>query len=554
MLGPVFDKHTTPGGGLDVRLTRFLTGCACLTSLLVPGLSARGAELYSGGGMGLRWDNTIAYSTAFRLTDPDPRLLGNRNSDDADRNFAPGAVSSRFDLFSQLDFTSSWFGFHASAAAWYDTIYHQRNDNNSPETFNPASVPHNKFTREVRALHGADAEIVDAFLFANTELEGLPLSLRAGRHTLLWGESLFFPDVGIAGGQAPVDDIKVLSQPTGYTRDVYMPVTQLSASLQLPGGVGLEGYYQFEWRRTRLPGAGSYLSTEDYFDTGGERYILRSGEFLFRARDLRPPDTGQFGASVRWSSGQIDYGLYALRFHAKDPVVYYRSGIGPGAQNPPVVTDPSIVDLSIGKAGVYNLVYPQGIEIYGVSVSGYLGSSNIAAEVSARRNTPLANSRIFLAPGQIGDGNRNPLYPVGETLQAQVSTITTLGPSALWDSATISAEAAAVDRLSIWKNASALDSSSVKLAGMFRGSFQPTYFKVLPNLDLTLDFALTYRAGKSAIETYQGQGAGEFDIGATATYRVVWSGSITYSHFLGNADRQPLADRDFLRFSIQRAF
>jgi hypothetical protein len=537
-----------PGCGPLFRLSRFLAGGACLA--LPFGEHARAAELYSSGDAELHWDNTIAYSTAFRLTGRDPVLIGSRNSDDGDRNFAPGLVSNRFDLFSQLDYTHSWFGFHASAAAWYDTVYHQRNDNNSPDTFNPASVPHDKFTHAVRALHGEKAELVDGFLFVNSEVGDLPFSLRAGRHTLLWGESLFFPDIGIAAGQAPVDDIKFWSQPEGYSRDIFMPVTQLSGSLQLPGGAGIEGYYQFEWRKTRLPGSGSYLSSDDYVDVGGERYILRSGVYLFRDRDITPPDSGQFGAAFRWSSGQIDFGLYGLRFHAKDPVVYYRSGIAQGG----AIVDPSIVNLSIGKAGVYTLVYPRNIEIYGASISGYLGSSTVAAEISARRNTPLTNSRIFLAPGQMADADRNPLYPVGETLQAQISSVTTVGRTPLWDAATIRAEAAAVDRLSVWKNAATLDSSAVKLAEAFRASFQPTYFKVLPNLDLTLDFGLTYRAGASSIETYQSQGPGNFDFGATATYRVVWSGSVTYSHFLGAPNRQPLADRDFLRLSIQRAF
>jgi len=322
----------------------------------------------------------------------------------------------------------------------------------------------------------------------------------------------------------------------------FMPVTQLSGSLQLPGGAGIEGYYQFEWRKTRLPGSGSYLSSDDYVDVGGERYILRSGVYLFRDRDLAPPNSGQFGAAFRWSSGQIDFGLYGLRFHAKDPVVYYRSGIAQAGGGPPVITDPSIVDLSIGKGGTYTLAYPRNIEIYGASISGYLGSSTVAAEISARRNTPLANSRIFLTPGQHPDADKNPLYPVGETLQAQISSITTLGPTGLWDSATFRAEAAAVDRLSVWKNAANLDPSAIKLAGAFRVSFQPTYFKVLPNLDLTLDFGLTYRAGTSSIETYQSQGPGNFDFGATATYRVVWSGSVTYSHFLGGAERKPLPE------------
>jgi hypothetical protein len=40
----------------------------------------------------------------------------------------------------------------------------------------------------------------------------------------------------------------------------------------------------------------------------------------------------------------------------------------------------------------------------------------------------------------------------------------------------------------------------------------------------------------------------------TAIYRVVWSTSIKFSHFIGNPSRQPLADRDFISFSVQRTF
>jgi len=42
------------------------------------------------------------------------------NADDGDRNFAPGIISNRFDLYSQLDFSKGRFGFDASARAWYD--------------------------------------------------------------------------------------------------------------------------------------------------------------------------------------------------------------------------------------------------------------------------------------------------------------------------------------------------------------------------------------------------------------------------------------------------
>jgi hypothetical protein len=60
--------------------------------------------------------------------------------------------------------------------------------------------------------------------------------------------------------------------------------------------------------------------------------------------------------------------------------------------------------------------------------------------------------------------------------------------------------------------------------------------------------------GKSSTDYYQNRGAGDLDLGVIATYRVVWVGSLTFTHFLGNADRQVLADRNFIRLSIERTF
>jgi Protein of unknown function (DUF1302) len=534
MLGSLFDPYMTRLGWVCCRRVRQILIIArlCLAFALCRASVLSAGELYSNGDTELRWDNTVGYSTMFRISDSDPALLANRNADDGDRAFAPGIVSNRFDLFSQLDFSKAWFGLHASGAAWYDIVYHQKNDNNSPSTFNPVSVPNNEFTHAVQALHGATAELVEAFLYGNTELAGLPFSFRVGRHTLLWGESLFFPENGVAAGQAPVDDIKVLGRTTTYAKDAFMPVAQVSASLQLPAGLAVEGYYQFEWRRTRLPGSGSYLSSSDSYDVGGERYILRAGGYLLRGPDQTPPSSGQYGAALRWSTDEVDYGLYALRFNAKDPQIYYRPDLG-----------------------TYNLLYPLGIEIYGASASGYIGNSNIAAELSGRRNMPLVSAPLFLPPGQTANAYQDPRYPVGDTLHAQLSTITTFARTPIWDSANFNAEFAATQRLQVTKNAAELDRSDSKLAVAFRGTFEPTYFAVLPNLDITPSLGLGYNlAGNSSTDPYQKQSAGELDFGVTATYRVVWSASITLTHFLGNASRQVLADRDFIRFGIQRTF
>ena len=556
-MNPVLQSHATKSGlvrrgetpGVPVPSVAYL---ALALFYAPPSLAA---DINDRGGVSLRWDNTVEYTTAFRLRDRNPARLTDRNADDGDRNFASGIISNRFDVLSQLDVSKAWFGFDASAALWYDTVYNQKNDNNSADTFNPNSVPHNDFTHAVRALHGERAELVNAFFYGNTEVAGMPLSFRIGRHTLLWGESLFFSEDGIAAGQAPVDQIKVLAQPTDYAKDVYLPVAQVSASLQFPDSLSFEVYYQFEWRKTRLPGSGSYFSTEDYLDAGGERYLLASGQYLIRDPDLTPPGSGQFGAALRWSIGPIDYGLYALRFNAKDPQIYYRLGIIERSGGPLTIIDPSIVDLAAGKVGTYNLVYPTGIEVFGASASGYLGNSNIAAEISGRRNMPLVSTPLFMPPGRVADANKNPLYALGDTLHAQISTITTFGRNSIWDSANLNAEFAGNLRIAVTKNNPALDPARDELAVAFRTNFEPAYFEVLPSLNLTASLGLGYNlVGNSSTDTYQNRGAGDLEFGVTASYRVVWSASIKLSHFMGNVYRHPLTDRDFMSFSIQRTF
>jgi hypothetical protein len=521
--------------------------------------TAGAAELGAIGDAQLRWDNTLTYSTAFRVQDRDPSLLKDPNTDDGDRNFAAGLVSNRLDLLSQLDITQGAYGFDASAAAWYDTVYNQSDDNNSAATFNPASVSNREFPQAVRDLHGQHIELDNAFLHGDTELAGLPFSFRLGRHTLLWGESLFFPENGIAAGQAPIDQTKALANPDSYARDVFMPVAQASGSLQIANGLALEAYYQFEWRNTRVPGAGSYLSTEDYFDAGGERYIVGPGKYLYRTHDAMPPASGQYGVALRWTPGEIDYGLYALRFNAKDPEIFFHSGLVQPPGGVPHVIDPAIVDFAIGKVGTYQLFYPQGIEIYGASASGYVGDSNIAAEVSGRRNMPLVGKTTpgysTLYPSNVLGAGGVPLYAAGDTLHGQISAVTTFARSTVWDSADLNAELAANELLDVSKNASALSRGTSRGAVSVRATFQPTYFAVAPGLDLTPSIGMGYNvSGHSSVDANEIAGTGDVDLGLAAAYRVVWIANVSFTGFVGKYGRQSLTDRDFLAFSIKRTF
>ena len=252
----------------------------------------------------LNWDNTFKYTSLFRLANPDPALIVDVNQDDGDRNFARGLVSNRVDFFSEADLTfKDNFGIRGSVAAWYDSVYNQKNDNKSPTTTNQLSVASNRFTRGTVDLMGRHIDPLDAFVFGNFNVGSVPVTVRLGRHTVLYGESLFFGSNGIANGQAPIDYIKLLTVPSSQFKEIIRPEDQLSVQLQFSPTVTVGFYYQLQWEKTRVPPVGSYLSNVDFFDNGAERFFVGTAPLVpggqnpafFRGRDYTPGQQGQGG-------------------------------------------------------------------------------------------------------------------------------------------------------------------------------------------------------------------------------------------------------------------
>jgi hypothetical protein len=501
-------------------------------------VAAGGAEYDMGGDVRLRWDNTVRTSLGLRLSPQDPALLADPNADDGDRAFTRGPISERVDILSQFDLSQGDLGVDASADGWYDAAYHGRDANTSPASFNPLSVPNDRFPQDVRALQGGTAELLTAYVHDRVVLDGLPVTVKVGRQTLLWGESLFATANGIAAGQAPVDRIKALSQPLAEARELFLPVAQVVGSVQLSPGVDVEAYVQPEWRRDRLPGVASYFSTTDFLDVGGQRLLVGSS-YLSRERDRTPSGLGQFGLALHLTSGDTDFGAYALRFDARSPQIFVTPN---GAAAGPLL-------------GSYGLVYPRGIEVYGISASGYLGDSNVAGEVSLRRHMPLASILPPLSGPDAARLDAATPYAAGDTLHGQVSMVSTLPPGRFWQGATLQAELSANDRLEITRDPASLAPGRDRFATALRVAFTPQYFEVLPHLELTvpIGFGLNLSGNSSVAGSGQAH-AGDVDLGLGLTWRVVWRGALNYTRFVGSAARQPLADRDFLALTLTRTF
>lgn len=536
-------------------------GCAyrvlAAAALAGHGLAASAFEMSLGDDSRLRLDNTLKYSVAARVEGRSAALVGDPNLDDGDRNFGRGLISNRVDWLGELDLSRGNVGLRLSAAAWYDDVYHRRTDHDSPSTASAASVPPDRFTRATRDLHGSKGELLDAFAYVNVDIGGMQGNVKVGRHSLLWGESLFFGGNGIAGGQLPIDAIKALSVPNTPFKEIGRPVNQVSAQLQITPTVSVGAYYQLRWERTRVPASGSYFSPADIADAGGERILVNLAPPMafYRAADIAADDSGQGGLQLRWRVNSIgtDFGVYVTRYHDRNFQTYVRpgAGIGPG----------SAADM----IGQYVLVFPEGVRSIGASASTTIGDANVAAEVSLRTNAPLVSMTMPDMTGT-GDNDRNPLYAVGRTAHAQVSMIYLLPQSSLWQGATLLGEVAWNRVLSVRKNPGALDPNTTRDALGVRFVFEPQYFQVLDGVDISVPVGVGYTIdGRSgAVGGFGPEHGGDFSIGVKGDFDRLWRFAAGYTHYFGSGGpvavdgvqtfKQTYADRDFVSLSISRTF
>lgn len=533
----------------------------------------------------LRWDNTVKYSAAFRLEDRQSKLVSCPtcgNFDDGDRNFGKGTVSNRIDLLSELDvnksFSTSSFGFRASAAAWYDAVYNRQNDNNSPRTSNARSVPNFEFTEDAKTIMGRHVEIGDLFTSSRFNLGSVPVTTRMGRHALLYGETLFFGVNGIAAAQQPIDAIKATSVPSSQFKELILPVWQISTIAQIAEKWAIGGYYQLNWRKTRLPASGSFLSANDFLGDGSERIFAgppltpTSGPRQFVrglptgrdvASQLNGKNQGQFGLQLRYTPEAYEAGLYFAQFHAKGPPLIY------------LVQSPNADPMGTGVLGTLVHVYPEDIRTVGTSLSTNLGPTNVAGEVSYRWNAPLVSDGQLIPLNKFADNSGHPAYAVGQTLHANVSATYLLTPTLLWEGGSVLSEIAWNMRTKVVENRAALDPNTTKAATALRFVFTPTYFQVLNGVDLNVPIGFGYNPwGRSAaVSGFNGgaQHGGDYSTGLGLVYRSVWFFDVNLVDRFGPRGpiveaipgkgmapvlsfKQTLADRRFISINIRHTF
>ncbi|MGH8807967.1 MAG: DUF1302 domain-containing protein [Noviherbaspirillum sp.] len=486
--------------------------------------------------MQVRFDNTVRYNFGRRTEAQNPAILGNANTDDGDRNFKKGStINNRVDLLTEFDVIyQKKFGARVSAASWYDHAYSGGFDNTSLATSNHVVNGAPAFGLSPyadRYYHGLSGEWLDAFVFGAFDLGNMPVTVRAGRHTVNWGEGLLSGGAihGNGYAQAPLDLAKALAVPGIEAKELYRPLTQLSGQIQATPELSFAGQYFFKWENTRAPESGTYLGYADHLLNGGETLIAGPGIRALRQPDIRPKDRGDWGLAARWSPEWLDgtMGFYVRNFSDKLPQVILKA-------TPPLQ---------------YFLNYADNIDLYGISLTKQVAGISFGADLNYRRNMPLiSDSTIVVTSLAALPTAGNSIGARGNTVHGVLNAIGSVGATPLFNSASWAAELTWNRYLSVTQGAqffkgranyTAIDKVSKDFFGI-AFNFTPTWYQVFPGGDLSMPISYSRGlSGNSAVTSGGNKDAGSYAVGLGLDLYQKYRFDLKYVDYFGKYATNP---------------
>ena len=478
----------------------------------------------------IRWDNTFRYNLGTRVQGQDSAILKNPNFDDGDRNFKNGSiVTNRLDLLSEFDLVyQDKYGFRVSGTAWYDDAYAHGFDNTSLATENNIEngVPAYGLSDHTERLYrGPSGEVMDAFVFGNFDV-GVPLSVRAGRYTVNWGEGLLSGGAihGITYAQAPLDLAKGAATPGIEAKELYRPLGQVSAQLQATETLSFAAQYYLQWERMRMPEAGTYFGAQDMLQEGADSLIagaLPTGQLirLMHGQDVTPKNSGDWGLSARWSPEWLEgtVGLYYRNFSDKLPQV-----------------------LTQAATRQYYLAYASGIDLYGLSLAKQIGGVSVGMDASYRHNMPLFSdpAAVTSRPDEGETAGAR-----GDTWHFVLNAVGVFGSTPVYDSLNYAAELTS----SGWTKVSqgekyfkgrdgytAIDHVT-RTATQLALNLTPVWYQAFPGGDLYLPLTVSYGLdGNAAVLSGGNKNAGNYSVGLGLDLYTRYRFDLKYVQYFGD--------------------
>jgi len=592
-------QNPTANSSGGIALRRRAASLA-VASLFAAAGAAQAFEINTGNeDLAMRWDNTFRYNLGVRAQGQDQALLKNPNLDDGDRNFSNGSlVTNRLDILSEFDVIwQKKYGMRVSAAGWYDAAYGSLDNTNTASANTlvnglPVAGELSPYTK--RYAKGVSGEWLDAFLFGNFDVADVPVNVKAGQHTVYWGDSLLLGGAihGISYSQNSLDVWKGFSTPGTEAKELFRPRGGLTIQAQPLNDLSIAGQWFYNWQAVRLMESGSYLTFNDGALFGGDSFYVGPGQRLWNTQAVPASrysgSLGDWGLSARWSPQWLDGTLGFYGRNATDilPQQYATPGVAtlPSPQacqavggQPLSAASPTlclvnrdattIADLTQkGKVGTYGFAFGNNIHMYGLTLSKALGGMSVGAELSYRQNMPLVSEAVTVLPaalvnparGQIAltalPSNGDTPGALGNTMHGLVNAINIFPKTALFDTATLAGELTFMRWLSVTQNeavfkgrdgyvnpdgSAPIDKVSKNYAGLGI-NFTPTWFQVLPGVDFSAPIAWSQGlSGNAAVALGGNRNAGNYSLGVAADIYQKYKVTLQYIGYYGNYATNP---------------
>jgi len=595
-------RHS-PTARIGIQVFRRRAATLAVACALAAAGSAHAFEIDTGNpDVAMRWDNTIRYNVGVRAQSQDSAILGNPNFDDGDRNFSNGSiVTNRLDLLSEFDFVyQGKYGFRTSYAAWNDFAYSSL-DNTNAATANtlvnglPVAGGLSPYTK--RYSKGFSGEWLDAFVFANIDAGDVPVNVKAGQHTVFWGDSLLLGGAvhSVSYSQNPLDLQKGFMTPGSEAKELFRPRGGITLQAQPTSELSLAGQWFYAWQAARVPESGSYLTINDALNYGADSQIFGPNPFaasipgapamtrFWRAQDIRPSNwsgtLGDFGLSTRWSPTWLEgtLGFYGRNTTDTLPQAMVTPGL---ATTVPAATCTAIGGIPLGgtnciinqnatsvpelqkfgKVGTYNTAYGDNIHIYGLTLAKEIAGVSWAAEVSYRQNMPLLSQAVQVLPALLVPTKPGSIATtavpssgtpgaLGDTYHGLINGLSVFPKTALFDTATLAGELTWMEWAKVTQNKAVFkgDSSYVNADGSapidkvtknyfgLAMNFTPTWFQVLPGVDFSAPLTWSQGiSGNAAVLLGGNKNAGNWSAGVAADIYQKYKMQLSYNGYFGN--------------------
>lgn len=379
-------------------------------------LSAQ-AETFNVGEIEGRFDSSLSFGSSWSTANPDKAFISvanggaasSRTSDDGRLNFKKGeAFSTIFKGVHDLELKWGDSGLFVRGKYWYDFEL----KDGSQHLYDIDDSGRDS------AAKASGAQILDAFLYHNYEIDDLPGSVRVGKQVVSWGESTF---IGNGINSINPADVSALRRPGSEIKEGLIPVSMLYVTQGLSDNLSVEAFYQLSWQKTVLDNCGTFFASDvaaQGCDTGmtvnGSDLATGASSYGYvpRLGDQDARDSGQYGVALRWTVPQLnetEFGAYALNYHSRTPETAWVVGTG-------ALRDP-VGGLS-GQGGVstarYYLEYPEDIHLYGLSFATNIGATAVSGEISYRPNMPMSlNSTDVSTAATLGSAATSSLVNAG---------------------------------------------------------------------------------------------------------------------------------------------